>query len=121
MQVNARDAAAHARRLGYQVLEAEQLRSTRCLLVLTEPGREPFAVMAQRRHLITAADVQDFAEMLFLRRLAHGLLIAVEGSFSKEAQRTASELRHATITLATELPAASAALNPSLRPITDAN
>lgn len=119
MKVTVRDAAAHARRLGYHIIAAEQLRATRCLLVLTEPSGQPFAVLIQRRALITAADVQDFAEILFLRRLDRGLLIAVDGEFSNEARRTAQELRQATITLATDIPPASGFAPASLSPVVD--
>ncbi|MDW8404111.1 hypothetical protein [Chloroflexus sp.] len=119
MDVSAREAAAHARRLGYQVLTAEQLRATRCLLVLAEPSGQPFAVMVQRRALITAADVQDFAEILFLRRLSRGLLIAVDGGFSNEARRTARELSHVTMALTTELPPANALAATGLNPAVD--
>lgn len=119
MDVVAREAAAHARRLGYQVITAEQLRATRCLLVLAEPSGQPFAVLVQRRALITAADVQDFAEILFLRRLTRGLLIAVDGVFSNEARRTAQELRHVSMTLATDLPPASTIAAAGLNPAVD--
>ncbi|MEF3274273.1 MAG: hypothetical protein K6356_07710 [Chloroflexus sp.] len=119
MEVTAREAAVHARRLGYQVITAEQLRTTRCLLVLAEPTGHPFAVMIQRRLLITAADVQDFAEMLFLRRLNRGFLIAVDGGFSNEARRTAQELCSATILLTTELPPAATLAPAGLNPLTD--
>lgn len=119
MDVSAREAAAHARRLGYQVITAEQLRATRCLLVLAEPSGQPFAVMVQRRTLITAADVQDFAEILFLRRLSRGLLIAVDGGFSNEARRTAKELGHVTMALTTELPPANALAATGLNPAVD--
>ncbi len=117
MEVRVREAAAHARRLGYQVLVAEQLRATRCLLVLAGPDVQPFAVLAQQRSLITAADVQDFAEILFLRRLNRGLLVAVDGHFSDEARRTAQELRHAMITLTTELPPANTVVAAGLQPV----
>jgi hypothetical protein len=103
MEVRVREAAAHARRLGYQVLVAEQLRATRCLLVLASPDVQPFAVLAQQRSLITAADVQDFAEILFLRRLNRGLLVAVDGHFSDEARRTAQELPPANALVAAGL------------------
>lgn len=119
MEVNVRDAAAHARRLGYQVIAAEQLRATRCLLVLAGPDAQPFAVLVQRRSLITAADVQDFAEILFLRRLNRGFLVAVDGSFSHEARRTAQELRQAVITLTTELPPANGLVATGLHPVVD--
>jgi hypothetical protein len=119
MEANVRDAAAHARRLGYQVITAEQLRATRCLLVLVGPDAQPFAVLVQRRSLITAADVQDFAEILFLRRLNRGFLVAVDGSFSNEARRTAQELRQAVITLTTELPPANGLVATGLHPVVD--
>ncbi|WP_322814974.1 restriction endonuclease [Chloroflexus sp.] len=119
MKVTVRDAAAHARRLGYHIIAAEQLRDTRCFLVLAEPAGQPFAVLIQRRALITAADVQDFAEMLFLRRLDRGLLIAVDGGFSNEARRTAQELRQAMITLTTDIPPASGFATAGLNPVVD--
>ncbi len=119
MEVTVREAAAHARRLGYQVITAEQLRATRCLLVLAEPSDQPFAVMIQRRALLTAADVQDFAEILFLRRLNRGLLIAVDGGFSAEARRTAQELRFASITLTNDLPPAAPLTTTGINPVID--
>ncbi|GIV90854.1 MAG: hypothetical protein KatS3mg055_3372 [Chloroflexus sp.] len=119
MEVTVREAAARARRLGYQVIAAEQLRATRCLLVLAEPSGQPFAVMIQRRALLTAADVQDFAEILFLRRLNRGLLIAVDGGFSAEARRTAQELRFASITLTNDLPPAAPLTTTGMNPVID--
>jgi len=119
MEVSVQETAAHARRLGYQVIAAEQLRATRCLLVLAAPAGQPFGVMVQRRSLINAADVQDFAEMLFLRRLHRGLLIAVDGGFSNEARRAAQELRYTSMTLTTELPPANGLAQASLNPITN--
>jgi len=49
--------------------------------------------------------------------LNRGLLVAVDGHFSDEARRTAQELRHAMITLTTQLPPANALVAAGLQPV----
>lgn len=100
---------AQVREAGYELVQAEQPRPNRWLLLLRAPDRELVLVLAQQRPLVGAADVQDLAEALRLRRLPIGVLLALGGRFSAEAQRTAQELRQARIHLALALPPASSA------------
>ncbi len=94
------------RQAGYETLRVEQPRPNRWLLTLRTPEGGELLAMAQQRPLISAADVQDLAELLRLRRMPSGMLLALGGRFSPEAQRTALELRRPRIQLCVELPAA---------------
>lgn len=91
---------------GYDLLSIEQLRHNRWLLVLRTHAGDQILVLAQRRPLILAADVQDLAEILQLRRFALGYLLALDGRFSPEALRTAGELRVPRIQLCAAIPPA---------------
>lgn len=93
-----------ARAAGYTVGRIEQLRTNRWLLKLTDAQGAVCMALAQQRPLVTAADVQDLAELLSLQRCPNGILLAVDGAFSPEARRTAAELRRQTIQLCTALP-----------------
>lgn len=94
-----------ARTLGYQVVQHEQLRPNRWLLLLKDPNETQLLVLVQQRPLIASADVQDLAELLQLRRVERGYLVALGGAFSAFAQRTALEFGLGRITLCTQLPA----------------
>lgn len=97
---------SQAREAGYQVQQTEQLRTNRWTLSLTDAAGATLLVLAQHRPLITAADVQDLAELLRLGQFAYGVLLAVGGAFSPVAQRTAAELNTKTIYLWTAFPPA---------------
>jgi hypothetical protein len=109
MNATSAQMAARAREAGYETLSVEQPRPNRWLLTLRTPEGETLLVLAQRRPLVVAADVHDLAELLRLRRLPSGFLLAVEGRFSPEALRAAQELRRARLSLGVELPPASQA------------
>lgn len=96
-----------ARQAGYQVVEAEQLRPNRWLLLLADVTGHRLALLVQARPLISSADVQDLADIVRLRQLHSGILLAYEGSFSPAAQRTYQELADNRLRLCTTLPAAS--------------
>lgn len=104
MQPTAARLAARAREAGYEVARVEQLRTNRWLLTLRDGDGAATLLMVQQRPIVTAADVQDLAELLQCARVPRGLLLAYEGSFSPEARRTAVELRRRPIQLCTELP-----------------
>ena len=93
-----------ARAAGYTVVRVEQMRTNRWVLTLTDAQGAACLMLAQQRPLISAADVQDLAELLSLQRCPNGMLLAVGGTFSPEARRTAAELRRQTIQLCTDLP-----------------
>lgn len=92
------------RKAGYEALRVEQPRPNRWVLSLRTPEGAEVVVLAQERALVGAADVQDLAELLRLRRVAVGYLLALGGRFSAEAQRTAQEGRQGRILLCTALP-----------------
>jgi hypothetical protein len=96
-----------AREAGYTLVRIEQLRTNRWLLTLTDAHGAPWIALAQQRPLVTAADVQDLADMLSLQRCPNGLLLALGGRFSPEARRTAAELCRQAIHLCTALPTTS--------------
>jgi len=102
-----RDLVQMSRQAGYQVVEAEQLRPNRWLLILLDADGHQLALLVQARPLINSADVQDLADIVRLRRLHSGLLLAYEGSFSSAAQRTHQELADGRLRLCTVLPLAS--------------
>jgi hypothetical protein len=91
-----------ARALGYQVLGVEQPRSNRWVLLLGDGARD-VVVLAQRRSLVGAADVADLADLVRLRRVACGILLAIDGEFSPIAHRSAGE-QGVALLLANELP-----------------
>ena len=91
---------------GYQLICIKQLRANRWLLLAESPEGEVL-ILAQQRPLISACDVQDLAELLRLSHANTGYLLALDGRFSPEAQRTAAELCHPQIVLCGSLPLAS--------------
>jgi hypothetical protein len=101
-----RDLATMARQAGYRVLEAEQLRPNRWLLTLEDSQSRQLIVLVQDRPLITASDVVDLAEIVRLRRLESGILLALDGSFSSAALQTHQELHSVRLRLCTSLPSA---------------
>jgi hypothetical protein len=118
-----RDLIQLAQAAGYQVSAAQQLRSNRWLLTLSDDRGTATLVLIQARPLINAADVQDLAELVRLRRPARGLLLAFGGSFSVVAQRTLAELGDDRLRLCTTLPPAAKqdgdelrGVSPALRP-----
>ena len=102
-----RDLVSMARQAGYQVVQAEQLRPNRWLLILVDAVERRLAVLVQARPLISAADVLDLADIVRLRQLHSGVLLAYEGSFSPTAQSTHRELADSRLRLCTALPPAS--------------
>lgn len=108
MNATAAQMAARARDAGYETVSIEQPRANRWLMTLRAPAGAPLLVLAQRRALIIAADVHDLAELLRLRRVGAGCLLALDGRFSPEALRAAQELRAPRVQLCLALPAAAA-------------
>lgn len=96
-----------ARQAGYQVLTAEQLRPNRWLLMLKDSNNQQIALLAQARPLINSADVLDLSDLVRLRRLDRGILLAIDGTFSAAAHRTHQELANGQLRLCTVLPPAS--------------
>jgi hypothetical protein len=105
-KLSTRELCALARTAGYEVLEATQLRPNRWSLLLRNPAGTVLLVLAQARPLITAADVQDLADLVRLRPAVHGVLLAIGGAFSPAAQRTFAELANERLHLASSLPPA---------------
>ncbi len=105
-----------ARAAGYTVVRIEQLRTNRWLLTLTDAQGAPLLVLAQQRPLICAADVQDLADTLSLHRCPTGILLALDGTFSPEARRTATELQRQSIQLCNTLPPSGESALPQARP-----
>jgi HPt (histidine-containing phosphotransfer) domain-containing protein len=101
-----RELVQMARQAGYHVVGAEQLRSNRWLLILTDDMGDQIALLVQARPLINSADVQDLADTVRLRELDSGILLAYGGSFSAAAQRTHQELADSRLRLCTTLPPA---------------
>ncbi len=104
-----RELCALARKAGYEVVEVAQLRPNRWSLLLRNPAGTLLFVLAQARPLITAADVQDLADLVRLRPAVQGILLAIDGAFSPAAQRTFAELANERLHLASSLPPAVAA------------
>jgi hypothetical protein len=96
-----------ARQAGYQVVDAEQLRPNRWLMILVDAVGRRLALLVQARPLISSADVLDLADIVRLRQLYSGILLALDGSFSSTAQRTHQELGDSRLRLCTALPPAS--------------
>jgi hypothetical protein len=97
---------ALARAAGYEVIAIDQPRPKRWVLQLQDGAGAYITVMVQQRALVSAADVQDLAELLRLRHSKEGVLLALGGTFSPVAHRTAQELRDTRILLCTSLPTA---------------
>ncbi|GAB4152414.1 MAG: hypothetical protein Fur005_02560 [Roseiflexaceae bacterium] len=73
---SSRELTQQARSAGFQVLAVEQLRPSRWLLTLMCLQNRTVLAMFQQRTLIGAADVQDLADLVRLRRAGSGLLVA---------------------------------------------
>jgi len=101
-----RDLIQIAQSAGYQIIATQQLRSNRWLLMLSDASGVTTLVLIQSRPLISAADVQDLAELARLRQPAHAILLAYGGSFSPAAQRTLAEMGDERLRLCTTLPPA---------------
>lgn len=101
-----RDLAQLARKSGYTLCAVEQLRPNRWLMALTDTVGANILVLVQARPLVCAADVQDFAQFVQLRRPERGILLAHGGGFSAAAQQTFAELRDSRLRLCTALPPA---------------
>src|SRR5262245_8837730 len=119
-----RDLIQMAQAAGYQIVATEQLRANRWLLTLSDSTGATTLALIQARPLISAADVQDLAELARLRQPAYAVLLAYGGTFSPAAQRTLAELGHDQLRLCTSLPPAAQPdpegprnANPALRPI----
>jgi hypothetical protein len=118
-----RDLVQLAQAAGYQVIATQQLRSNRWLLALSDERGASVLALIQARPLINAADVQDLAELVRLRRPSRGVLLAYGGAFSAAAQRTLAELGDDRLRLCTALPPAAKqdgdemrGVSPALRP-----
>ena len=74
-----------AEQAGYQVFEAEQLRPNRWQLIVIDGAESRWVLLVQARPLLSAADVQDLADIVRLRRLDGGILLAHGGVFSPAA------------------------------------
>src|SRR4051812_29141551 len=95
-----------AQQAGYEVASAEQLRPNRWLLILTHNGGTRSALLVQARPLLSSADVLDLADLVRLRGLGSGILLAHGGIFSPAAQSTYTELADHRLRLCTILPPA---------------
>ena len=104
-KLSAQQLVQMARQAGYHVAGVEKLRPNRWLLTLTDAGGATIALLVQARPLVTAADVQDLAEIVRVRSLDRGILLAYSGHFSPNAQRTCTELDERLL-LCTSLPPA---------------
>ena len=118
-----RDLIQMAQSAGYQIVAAQQLRSNRWLLMLSDASGATTLALIQARPLIGAADVQDLAELARLRQPTRAILLAYGGTFSPAAQRTLSELGDERLRLCATLPPATQpdpeelrSANPALRP-----
>jgi len=114
-----RDLVQMAQSAGYQIVATQQLRSNRWLLMLSDGSGATTLALIQARPLISAADVQDLAELTRLRRPARAILLAYGGVFSSAAQRTLAEMGDDRLRLCTALPPAAPA-DPEERPNTKA-
>ena len=112
MNTTAKRIVADVRKAGYEIVTLEQLRPNRWLLIIRDDQGVSRMLLAQQRSLVSSADVQDLAEMLQLRNIKEGLLLAVDGTFSPVAHRTVLELRDRRILLCTSLPSAPTPPNP---------
>ncbi|NTW97425.1 MAG: hypothetical protein HGB28_02625 [Oscillochloris sp.] len=112
MDPTATNLSTIVRDAGYQLIRVEQLRLNRWL-ILADSAEGQVLILAQQRPLIGAADVQDLAEQLRLARVSLGYLLALDGRFSPEAQRTAAELRQPQIVLCGRIPSVGQPPHPS--------
>lgn len=103
-----RDLIQMAQSAGYQIVATQQLRSNRWLLMLSDASGATTLALIQARPLISAADVQDLAELTRLRQPARAILLAYGGAFSPAAQCTLSEMGDDRLRLCTTLPPAQA-------------
>ena len=103
-----RDLIQMAQSAGYQISATQQLRSNRWLLMLSDASSATTLVLVQARPLISAADVQDLAELTRLRQPGRAILLAYGGTFSSAAQRTVAEMGDDRLRLCTTLPPAQA-------------
>ena len=101
-----RDLVQMAQSAGYQVIATQQLRSNRWLFMLSDSTSATTLTLIQARPLISAADVQDLAELARLRRPGRAILLAYGGAFSPAAQRTLAEMADERLRLCTSLPPA---------------
>ena len=113
MGTTSKQVAAQARAAGYEVIEMEQMRPNRWLMMLREPGGETSITLVQQRSLVGATDVQDLADLLRLRQAKHGILLALDGRFSAIAHHTVRELRDIDILLCTTFPLVHLPQNPA--------
>jgi hypothetical protein len=118
-----RDLVQMAQAAGYQIAAVQQLRANRWLLMLSDSSGATTLALIQARPLISAADVQDLAELARLRRPTRAVLLGYGGTFSPAAQRTLAELGDERLRLCTALPPAAPPdpeelrnANPALRP-----
>jgi len=95
-----------AQSAGYQVIATQQLRANRWLFMLSDFAGATTLALIQARPLISAADVQDLAELTRLRRPGRAILLAYGGVFSPVAQRTLAEMGDERLRLCTTLPPA---------------
>ena len=114
-----RDLVQMAQSAGYQIVATQQLRANRWLFMLSDGTGTTMLALIQARPLISAADVQDLAELTRLRRPARAILLAYGGVFSSAAQRTLAEMGDDRLRLCTALPPAVPA-DPEERPNTKA-
>ncbi len=101
-----RDLVQMAQSAGYQIVATQQLRSNRWLFMLVDASGATTLALIQARPLISAADVQDLAELTRLRRPGHAILLAYGGTFSPAAQRTLAEMADERLRLCMTLPPA---------------
>jgi hypothetical protein len=107
-QPSTRDLIQMAQSAGYQIVATQQLRSNRWLLMLADASGATTLTLIQARPLISAADVQDLAELTRLRQPGRAILLAYGGAFSPAAQRTLAEMGDERLRLCTTLPPAQA-------------
>jgi hypothetical protein len=101
-----RDLVQMAQSAGYQISATQQLRSNRWLLMLSDAAGATTLALIQARPLISAADVQDLAELTRLRQPERAILLAYGGVFSSAAQCTLTEMGDERLRLCTALPSA---------------
>jgi hypothetical protein len=101
-----RDLVQMAQSAGYQIVATQQLRSNRWLFMLVDTNGATTLALIQARPLISAADVQDLAELTRLRQPGRAILLAYGGAFSPAAQRTLTEMADDRLRLCTTLPPA---------------
>jgi hypothetical protein len=113
------DLVQMAQSAGYQIVATQQLRANRWLFMLSDASGATTLALIQARPLISAADVQDLAELTRLRRPERAILLAYGGTFSPAAQCTLAEMGDERLRLCTTLPPA-APLGPEELPNTKA-